>query len=80
VLVSMLDHAQRGGSSNDNDHPDDLCPICMATAAMGNAVAPMPPVLPVAFAYAMVDRQIEPVVVVVQPQQPAFQSRGPPIS
>src|SRR5260221_14284039 len=38
-----------------NDHPDDLCPICMAAAAMNNVVAATPPALPVQFASASID-------------------------
>jgi hypothetical protein len=68
-------------SGHDQDgHPDDLCPICMATTAMGNAVAPTPPVLPVQFAEAITDHTVAPVAAPGSTQRPAFQSRGPPVS
>jgi hypothetical protein len=62
------------------DQADYLCPICMAAAAMGTALAPAPPALPVEFADAAIDHAIEPAVAVPQPPRAAFQSRGPPIS
>jgi hypothetical protein len=83
LLLAAIAPAHAGGQTQGHDpsgDTDDLCPICMATTAMGNAVAATPPVLPIVFAYAKVDRQIEPVAALVQPQRPAFQSRGPPIS
>lgn len=63
------------------DHPADyLCPICMAAAAIGTALAPTPPALPVEFADAAIDHAIEQSAVVPQPPRAAFRSRGPPIS
>jgi Protein of unknown function (DUF2946) len=66
-------------------HPSDgqadyLCPICMAAAAMGSALAPTPPALPVEFADITVDHAIEYVVAAPRAPPAAFQSRGPPIS
>lgn len=59
---------------------DDLCPICMAAAAIANGLAPTPPALPLLLAYVTIDRANEPVAVVVDQQRAPFQSRGPPIS
>jgi hypothetical protein len=66
-------------------HPADgqadyLCPICMAAAAIGSALAPTPPALPVAFTVSAVDRAIEQDLGMVWPPRAAFRSRGPPIS
>jgi hypothetical protein len=76
------------GTSDDGDrtqqHPADgadyLCPICIATAAMGNAVAATPPALHVVFADVSVDRAIEHEHAIPEPPCAAFQCRGPPIS
>jgi Protein of unknown function (DUF2946) len=66
-------------------HPADgeadyLCPICMAAAAMGTALAPAPPALPVAFTTSAVDHAIEQDFGIARPQRAAFRPRGPPIS
>jgi hypothetical protein len=61
-------------------HADYLCPICMAAAAMGNALAPVPPALSIEFADAMFDRSIDHVRLLPQPAHIGFLSRGPPIS
>src|SRR6266481_1384999 len=63
-----------------DNRADDLCPICMAVAAMGTALAPTPPALPIEFADVAIDRTIEAAVVIPQAPCAAFQSRGPPIS
>jgi hypothetical protein len=62
------------------DGPDYLCPICIASAAMGNALDATPPALPVTFADVSIDRAIEHQHAIPQPPRAAFQSRGPPIS
>jgi hypothetical protein len=62
------------------DQADYLCPICMAAAAMGTALAPTPPALPVEFADAAIDRAIEHVITIPHAPRAAFQSRGPPLS
>jgi hypothetical protein len=79
ALVSHdVDHGQ-GGLDNDG-LPDDLCPICVAIAAIATGLAPAPPVLPVQFTVATIDHTSEDAATVVEPQRAAFQSRGPPIS
>jgi len=72
-------------SDRTQNHPadnraDDLCPICLAAAALGTAFAPTPPALPVEFPAAAIDRAIEQAVVVAYRPHAAFQSRGPPLS
>ena len=67
-------------ASPDDGHADDLCPICMASTAMGNALASTPPALPLEFAAVSIDRTIESVLLLVEPLRAAFQPRGPPIS
>ncbi|WP_407165992.1 DUF2946 family protein [Bradyrhizobium sp. ORS 111] len=82
VLVAAI--AGADGDQNhhqpSDSHPDYLCPICMATAVMGNGVAPTPPALHVEFAEAMIDHPVDHFRFVLQPPRAAFESRGPPIS
>ncbi|MBV9061492.1 MAG: DUF2946 family protein [Alphaproteobacteria bacterium] len=61
-------------------HADYLCPICMAAAAMDNALAPVPPALSIEFADAMIDHPIDHVLLLPQPARIGYLSRGPPIS
>ena len=69
------------GQNHPTDHHADyLCPICMAVAAMGNALASTPPALPVEFAVATSDRPIDQSFSAPQSPRAAFSSRGPPIS
>jgi hypothetical protein len=62
------------------DRIDHLCPICIATGAMGKALAATPPALPTIFADVSVDRAVEHENAIPQPRCAAFQSRGPPTS
>jgi hypothetical protein len=77
--VTSSDGGQRQNSP-DHSHADELCPICMAAAAMANSLVSAPPALPTEFANVTIDRTIEPVVALVERPRAAFQSRGPPIS
>jgi hypothetical protein len=61
-------------------HPDYLCPICLAAAALGSALATDPPALAIEFAATRTDRVIVSELSGVPSPQAAFQSRGPPIS
>jgi hypothetical protein len=79
VFVSP-DDSDHGPGQPDGDHPDYLCPICLASTAIASAIAPTPPALPVEFVIGMIDQPIEHARSVVEPQHPAYQSRGPPIS
>jgi hypothetical protein len=76
--------AGAGGDQNrhhpSDSHPDYLCPICMATAVMGNGLPPTHPALPVEFADARIDHPIDHFRFLLQPPRAAFESRGPPIS
>jgi DUF2946 family protein len=63
-----------------DDHADDLCPICLATAAIANAFAPAPPVVRVEFVIGTIAHGIEQAFAIVEPRRAAFQSRGPPLS
>jgi hypothetical protein len=82
VLIAAIAGTDGGENrhSPSDSHPDYLCPICMATAVMGNGLAPTPPVLPVEFADARIDRPIDHFRFLLQPPRAAFESRGPPIS
>ena len=79
AVTPSHDGGQPQGPDHDG-HPDDLCPICMARVAMGNAIAPTPPVLVVAFADVPVVRTTELSLAIPQPPRASFHSRGPPIS
>jgi hypothetical protein len=82
--VALAASSTPDNSDQTPNHPADgvdyLCPICIATAAMGNALAATPPALPVSFADVSIDRPIEHEYAIPQPPRAAFQSRGPPIS
>jgi hypothetical protein len=83
VPAAAIATSPEGGGAADHDqnrHPDDLCPICMAAATFGSGIAPALPALTVQFADTHIDRIFAPVVALASPQRPAFQSRGPPIS
>jgi Protein of unknown function (DUF2946) len=77
--IASPDDGQKRGHPND-DHADYLCPICMAATAMANALASMPPALPLEFNNVTIDRTIVSVLALVEPPPAAFQPRGPPIS
>jgi hypothetical protein len=77
--IGSTDDGERQGHPGDG-HADYLCPICMAATAMANALVSTPPALPLEFANGTIDRTIQPVFALVEPQRAAFQSRGPPIS
>ena len=82
VLMAAIAGADGGQNRHhpSDSHPDYLCPICMATAVMGNGLTPTPPVLQVEFAEARIDRPIDHFRFLLQPPRAAFESRGPPIS
>jgi hypothetical protein len=80
VVVAAIASADYQPGKTDDDHADDLCPICVASAAMANALAPTPPAVRVEFVIGTIDHAIESVLAVAEPQRAAFQARGPPIS
>jgi hypothetical protein len=82
VLIGAMAGADGGQNRHhpSDSHLDYLCPICMATAVMGNGLAPPPPALHVEFADAMIDHPIDHFRLLLQLPRAAFESRGPPIS
>jgi hypothetical protein len=80
VLVIAAVHGDQTKHHPADNQADYLCPICMAAAAMGAALAPMPPASLVEFATATIDHAIEQGCAAREPQCAAFQPRGPPIS
>jgi hypothetical protein len=80
VLLSALSHAKGGQPDQHKGHPDDLCPICMARAALGAGLAATPPVLPLDFAYVTVAPTFGSDLAIPQGPRANFQSRGPPLA
>ncbi|WP_157863346.1 DUF2946 family protein [Bradyrhizobium tropiciagri] len=82
VLVTAISGGDGGQNRHhpSDSHPDYLCPICMATAVMGNGLTPTPPALQVEFAEARIDQPIDHFRFLLQLPRAAFESRGPPIS
>ncbi|WP_024509151.1 hypothetical protein [Bradyrhizobium sp. ARR65] len=82
VIVAALALPEQGKTQGhpDEGQADYLCPICIATSAIANALASSPPAILLQLTATAVDRTIEPARFVVEPQRAAFQSRGPPIS
>jgi hypothetical protein len=77
--ISSPDDGRNKGNPNDS-HVDYLCPICIAAAAMANALAAASPALPAEFADISIDHAIEHERAIPQPPRAAFQPRGPPVS
>jgi hypothetical protein len=82
ALIAVSGGTDNGHGQNHptDHHADYLCPICVAVAAMGNALASTPPALPVEFAVATSDRPIDQSLSAPRSPSAAFSSRGPPIS
>jgi hypothetical protein len=80
ILAHIASPDSQTPDHSDDSKTDDLCPICMATAAIGTALAPTPPALPVEFAEVAIGPAIEHTVAIPPAPRAAFQSRGPPIS
>jgi hypothetical protein len=80
ILLSVISH--HGDRQNDkhDGHPDDLCPICMAQAALGTGFASSAPALTIDLAYVEVDPISAPELAIPQPPRASFQSRRPPLS
>jgi hypothetical protein len=70
------------GQNQPANHPvDELCPICMAVAAMGNAQASTPPAaLPIELAEVRIDHAVYQLLSAPRSPRASFQSRAPPIS
>jgi hypothetical protein len=80
VLLSVISHHTHRHNDKHHGHPDDLCPICMALAALGTGFAASAPALTIDLAYVELDPISAPELAVPQPPRASFQSRGPPFS
>lgn len=80
VLLSAITHQQDRPNDRHDGHPDDLCPICMAQAALGAGHAAAAPVLPLDLAHVTLDPIGGPEFQIPQSPRAAFRSRGPPLS
>ncbi len=79
VLLSAITHPNRPSDRRESD-PGDICPSCVAQAALGLGLAANAPVLPLALVYATLDPVAAPEFEIPQPARAAFQSRGPPLT
>ena len=79
AAFGATDHGKAPGHP-DGPLGDDLCPICMASSAIANAIASAPPAIPLQLDATIVDRPIALVRLAVALPRAPFQSRGPPIS
>jgi len=81
-LVAAIGTPDHGKVPGHRDGPlgDDLCPICLVWSAIGNAMASVPPAIPLQLDAKLVDPPIAPVRLAVSLLRAAFQSRGPPVS
>ena len=79
AALGLSDHGKAKGHSDDGQS-DSLCPICMATSAIANALASAPPAIPLQVTQTVIDRPVEAIRLVLALQRAPFQSRGPPIS
>jgi len=80
VLLSAISHAQSRQPDRHKGHPDDLCPICMARAALGTGLAAAAPVLSFDLAYVTLEPAFDAGLAIPQRPRANFQSRGPPLS
>ena len=80
TLVAAISSSDGGQTGHDDGGLADLCPICLATMAIANAVASTPPVLPHPVAQVLTDRTIETIFAFFESPRPAFRSRAPPVS
>ena len=81
LAIAVGDGGQSQGHPSDH-HADYDCPICIAVAMVGTALASTPPAaLPIELAEVRIDRAIDHQRLSA-PQSPraSFQSRAPPIS
>jgi hypothetical protein len=80
ILLSAISHHHDRQNDKHDGHPDDLCPICAAQAALGTGLAAPAPMLPVNLAYVELDPISDPGLRIPQRPRAAFRSRGPPLS
>jgi hypothetical protein len=79
AVLGATDHGKAPGHSDD-PQADYLCPICIASSAIANAMAASPPAIALQLTATVVDRTIPPVRIAVALPRAPFQSRGPPVS
>ena len=82
LVVAAIGASDRGNVPGHSDDPraDYLCPICIASSAIANAMAASPPAIALQLTATVVDRTIPPVRIAVALPRAPFQSRGPPVS
>jgi hypothetical protein len=82
VIAAVLGASDHGKAPGHSDGPQghDLCPICIASSTIANALAASPPAIPLQLDATAVDRTILPIRLAVALPRAAFQSRGPPVS
>jgi hypothetical protein len=82
LLAAAFGAADHDRAPGHHDGPlgDDLCPICIATSAIANAIASAPPAIPLQLNATVVDRPVVLVRFAVTLPRAPFQSRGPPVS
>lgn len=79
-LVAAVTHDDGGKPAHPaDDGADTLCPICMASSAIGAALLSTPPALPVEFAVSAVGPPVTREFARIERPRVAFQSRGPPL-
>ena len=79
AVLGATDHGNAPGHSDDPQ--TDLCPICIASSAIANAVGAAPPaMMPLQLAAFVVERPLLPVRLAVALPRAPFQWRGPPLS
>ena len=80
-LVAAVAPSDGGQTGRHGDGlADDRCPICMASSAIANGLASVPPALAHPIAYILVDRPALPAIAFLETPRAAFQSRAPPLS
>lgn len=80
ILLSVISHDDDRQNNKHDGHPDDLCPICMAQAAVGTALASFAPALTLDLLYVELDPISGLEAGIAQPPRASFRSRGPPLS
>lgn len=78
LLSALSHHVDRNGKHDS--HSDDLCPICMAQAALGTGLTAAAPVLSVNLAYVALNPNFGSEHKVPERPRAGFRSRGPPLS
>jgi Protein of unknown function (DUF2946) len=79
VSAATQDDGSKPAHPGD-DGADTLCPICMASSAIGTALLSTPPALPVEFAVSTIAPPITRDFIRIERPRVAFQSRGPPLA